>query len=343
MSDDPHAPTAAGRITHPDEMGGEQFRWGLNSAATEVDVVMPAFNAGAFVGEAIGSVLRQSFAAWELWLLDDGSTDGTRAVANEYASRDPRIHVLSHATNAGIPASLNDAISAGCAPFVTFLGADDRWTAAFLSSQFRALKRDPGAVAVAADAWIIDASGQRSGKLWSALQPPPPGPSYGTTFEVLRENHVCSVAVVWSRARAAGLTFNRAIPCMNDWLFWLELSRRGRILYNPEPLAEYRLHGSNMNVGFRRRDDELVDFVAEFRKVFGSVPRAVEHRLQYYLVRGHERRGEQVEAVRALARMFALDPACPKNVSALTHFLPLEERMPRIPHLLGGRFVHTMR
>lgn len=308
-----------------------------------VDVVMPAFNAGLYIGEAIKSVVGQTYANWVLWILDDGSTDGTRDLAAEYASSDSRVHVLSHAQNAGIPASLNDAIAAGSAPLVTFVGADDRWTPAFLSRQLRALEAEPNAVAVASDAWIIDRHGRRSGKRWSSLQPPPPGSTYGTPFEILRENHVCSVAVLWRRQAAAGLVFNTSIPCMNDWFFWLELSKRGRIAYNPEPLVEYRVHGANVSVGFRRRDEELVDFVGAFRASFGPVPRAIEHRLQYYLVRGHERRGDLVDAVRAFALMVSLEPFNPKNISALTHFLPLEDRIPRVPHLIGGQMVQSMR
>ena len=65
-----------------------------------VSVIMPAYNAERYLHSAVESVLRQSLADLELLIVDDGSSDGTVAVAQGYAARDPRVRVLRQA-NAG--------------------------------------------------------------------------------------------------------------------------------------------------------------------------------------------------------------------------------------------------
>ena len=77
-----------------------------------VSVVMPAYNSEQYVGEAIESILTQTYADFELIVVDDGSTDGTRGVIESYAKRDGRVRVLSQA-NCGVSHARNRAASSG--------------------------------------------------------------------------------------------------------------------------------------------------------------------------------------------------------------------------------------
>jgi len=74
-----------------------------------VSVCMPSYNYGRFLPEAIESVLDQSYGAFELLLIDNGSDDGSYEIALDYAGRDPRLRVLTHEgrENRGVNASLN--------------------------------------------------------------------------------------------------------------------------------------------------------------------------------------------------------------------------------------------
>lgn len=90
-----------------------------------VTIAVPAYQAEGFLARALDSVLAQSDPDWTLVVVDDGSTDGTLALARAYAARDPaRIHVLTQA-NAGPGAARNRAMAAATGEYVLFLDADD--------------------------------------------------------------------------------------------------------------------------------------------------------------------------------------------------------------------------
>lgn len=89
-----------------------------------VSVVLPAWNAGATIVRAIESVRAQSFADWELVVVDDGSTDATPRIVAEAARRDPRIRLLEQ-PHAGIVGALNAGLAASHSDLVARLDADD--------------------------------------------------------------------------------------------------------------------------------------------------------------------------------------------------------------------------
>ena len=95
------------------------------AAAPSVTVIVPAYQAEGFLARALDSVLAQSDPDWTLLVVDDGSIDGTPALARDYAARDPaRIRVLTQA-NAGPGAARNRGMAAAAGEYVLFLDADD--------------------------------------------------------------------------------------------------------------------------------------------------------------------------------------------------------------------------
>jgi len=117
-------------------------------------VVMPAHNAEATVGRAIESVLAQELGEFELVVVDDGSTDGTRARVGEFLD-DPRIRVISQ-PQAGPAAARNTAIRAGAGELVSMLDADDLWLPTYLERMGAALRSDDGAGLAYTNAWVLD-------------------------------------------------------------------------------------------------------------------------------------------------------------------------------------------
>jgi hypothetical protein len=95
-----------------------------------VSAIVIFLDAQQYLAEAIESVLAQTFTRWELILVDDGSTDNSRAIAESYASRDPaRIRTLQHEAhvNRGMSASRNLGLRSARGAYIGFLDADDRW------------------------------------------------------------------------------------------------------------------------------------------------------------------------------------------------------------------------
>lgn len=112
-----------------------------------VSVVLIFFNEERFLGEAIDSVVAQTYPDFELLLCDDGSADGSAELARRAASDDPRIRLLTHPGNAnrGAAATRNLGLTAARADRVAFLDADDVWSHHKLAEQMALLDAHPDA------------------------------------------------------------------------------------------------------------------------------------------------------------------------------------------------------
>ncbi len=114
-----------------------------------VTVITVFLNAERFLEEAIASVFAQSYGEWELLLVDDGSTDGSTAMALRYAQQHPyKVRYLQHAghENRGISASQNLGIRNARGEFIAFLDSDDAWLAEKLERQISILESQPEAM-----------------------------------------------------------------------------------------------------------------------------------------------------------------------------------------------------
>ena len=87
-------------------------------------IVVPTFNQAAYLGEALESLIRQTDQDWEAIVVNDGSTDGTREVAESYASKDPRIRCI-HQQNGGVAAALNTGLRHARGEWIHWLSSDD--------------------------------------------------------------------------------------------------------------------------------------------------------------------------------------------------------------------------
>lgn len=89
-----------------------------------VSVVVPVYNAQTDLKECLDSISKQTLKNWEAILVDDGSTDGSAAILDAAAKKDPRFRVI-HKQNAGVSRARNDGIDAACGKYVMFIDADD--------------------------------------------------------------------------------------------------------------------------------------------------------------------------------------------------------------------------
>jgi glycosyltransferase involved in cell wall biosynthesis len=210
-----------------------------------VTVVMPAYDAAAFIGEAIESVLAQTFTDWQLVVVDDGSTDGTPEVVLGY--HDPRIRLLRIA-HTGLPAvARNRGLAASESPYVAFLDADDVWQLQKLERQLALLDSSPDVGLVHTGFEML-----RNG----ALEPyvPPPelaagGPQFG---RLAVGNYVANSSVLLRRELLVEHGLFDEDPRLRgteDFELWLRLSPHTTFGYVEEPLLVYRLHTANLGQG----------------------------------------------------------------------------------------------
>lgn len=114
-------------------------------SAPLVSVVIPAYNCEKYLREAIDSVLAQTFADYELIVVNDAATDSTPDILAEYEQAG-KLRVVTHPTNRGLSAARNSGIAASRGAYVTFLDADDVWRSEKLEHQVRILRGRPDLV-----------------------------------------------------------------------------------------------------------------------------------------------------------------------------------------------------
>jgi glycosyltransferase involved in cell wall biosynthesis len=122
----------------------------------KVSVIIPAYNGDRYIGEAIDSILAQTYKDYEIIVVDDGSTDNTAQVAQQYGNQ---IQYLSQ-TNQGVAASRNLGLSVAKGEYIAFLDQDDLFLSHKLLAQVTLLEKNPS-LGIANSGWqIVDQQGQ---------------------------------------------------------------------------------------------------------------------------------------------------------------------------------------
>jgi glycosyltransferase involved in cell wall biosynthesis len=107
-----------------------------------VSIVTPNYNCVQFIPQTIESVLAQTYANWEMLIIDDYSTDGSYEIALDYAKKDNRIKVCRMTKNSGVALCRNKAIELSQGQYLTFLDSDDLWIPEKLEKQLRFMKEN---------------------------------------------------------------------------------------------------------------------------------------------------------------------------------------------------------
>ncbi len=129
-----------------------------------LSVVMPAYNATSFIAQTIESVLNQTFADFELLIIDDGSTDNTLEIAKQYALRDRRIQVLSQ-VNQGVSATRNRGVNMAKGKLIAFLDADDIWRNDKLAAHVQHFANNPNLAVSFSRVEFISFAGESTGQV----------------------------------------------------------------------------------------------------------------------------------------------------------------------------------
>lgn len=207
-----------------------------NQETPPVTVLMPVYNGGAYLAQAIESILVQTYRHFTLLILDDGSTDATRDIILSYD--DPRIRLVSHAENAGITRRLNEGLQLSPDELVARMDADDLSHPWRLARQVAYLMKNPACAMVASAARLIDGKGNYSG----SYDPWGTDPYYALNFDC----YICHPSVMFRKSKvleAGGYTMEYA----EDFDLWWRLSRAHRIQVLGEPLLSYRVHDNNLS------------------------------------------------------------------------------------------------
>jgi hypothetical protein len=211
-----------------------------NNAQTmsKVSVIIPAYNQGAYLKEALESVLAQTYPDFEAIVVDDGSTDTTSKVVHAYS--DLRICYV-YQENRGLSAARNTGIRHAQGEYLTYLDSDDLFLPEKLALLASELESRPDLGFVAGQAIPIDEQGHRIGKIYDA-----PIPEDTTRLLLSNPLHVGSVMLRREWQDKAGF-FDETLRSYEDWDMWLRLVRLGcKTGWVPRPVSLYRFHTAQM-------------------------------------------------------------------------------------------------
>lgn len=220
-----------------------------------VSVIIPTFNCARFLGRAISSVLSQTYSHYEIIVVDDGSTDGTKDVVVQFGDR---VHYLCQ-PNRGLSSARNLALSKARGEFIAYLDADDMWYPHKLDKQVTFLDAHKEYGLVHSDVTIIsetdDVIYHRLNQ--ETLRRFPVG---YCTLDLLRRCHIYIPTVLERRdcIERVGI-FDERLKAAEDYFHWIMVAIDGRAFgYIDEPLTMYRRTAGSLSSSPRRQCDNLV-------------------------------------------------------------------------------------
>ena len=218
-----------------------------------ISILMASYNYEAYMEEAIRSVLDQTWQDFELLVIDDGSQDGSLAMASAFAERDSRVRVLRHpdGKNHGLPATLQLGLAEARGEWIAFLESDDLWLPDCLE---RRMKRVEGADVVFNDIRPLAMPGADTA--WFDVYVPrvmqehrQHGESaFSLRSAMLTENKIPTFSCAMLKAdRLRACAFDPPVPRWLDWWLWAQIAGEGSFAFLPEKCTLWRLHSESFN------------------------------------------------------------------------------------------------
>ena len=191
------------------------------------------FNSEPFIGQAIESVLCQSYTNWELLIIDDGSTDDSVRTAQSYADNDSRIKVYTNPHHIGMPsAPRNYGVERALGTFIAFLDSDDIWFKDKLKQQIPLFNDDKTAI-VYSNYEKMNEKGVRNKRIISA-------PSYITYKDLLKGNSIGNLTGIYDTRKVGKIKVLNIYH--EDYAMWLDILKQGFVAKNTNTVtAAYRL------------------------------------------------------------------------------------------------------
>ena len=207
-----------------------------------ISVLMPFYNSELTIGDAVSSILAQTVADFELILVDDGSTDGSLAVAEDHASRDPRVVLIGDDRNRGVVERLNQGLALCRGEFIARMDADDRAYRHRFAKQTEYLGRHDRVIAVSSAAMVTDGGGDRK---FVYL---PDGDARGDVYQVPALEPYLPHSFLMVRAAAMRKVggYRHVFHAEDADLCW-RLREIGETRNMPELLGEYCVHDQSVS------------------------------------------------------------------------------------------------
>ncbi len=206
-----------------------------------VSVLICAYNVEKYFAQSLAAVVNQTWRNLEILIVDDGSTDGTLAIAKDFQKRDSRIKILAQAQNSGLIPSLNigldELAKSGMGEYIARTDADDIAAPDWIEKIVGEMEKDRSIIAMGA--WLEVLSEEKDGN------------------RLARHHRHGKIWKKPTRHEDGGLRYNTERDWAEDYQFWYDVSKLGRLAYYPEALVKYRLHANQVSSKYSIRQHEI--------------------------------------------------------------------------------------
>ena len=209
----------------------------INTIQRKVSVVVTCYNHARFLTDAIRSIQRQTYQPIEIIVVDDGSTDDTRAVAGDF----PEVKYIFQ-KNAGLSAARNTGLRAAEGKYIVFLDADDWLYEEAIAINLNHLKRNKHCMFVSGAHDKVSDFGNviEEGDTKSVEK--------NHYLELLQGNYIgMHATVMYNRAVFSEFEFDTTLKACEDYDLYLKIARKYPVCHHNHKLAAYRIHGENMS------------------------------------------------------------------------------------------------
>lgn len=231
-----------------------------------VSIILPCYNQGIFLSDALDSILRQTYPNWEAIIVNDGSTDNTEETAKKYVAIDSRIHYLTQ-PNKGVSAARNNAINNATGKFILPLDPDDILEPTYIEKCLRMFEKHNDCILAYSKTTFF---GAKEGEYDL--------PMYNGDYSSLLLGNciVCTSLFKKEDCVKIGGYDEKMLIGLEDWEFYLRLLRTDKKVYQiKETLFKYRIKETSRNTECGKADN--------FKKVITYVyKKHLDTYIQYY-------------------------------------------------------------
>lgn len=212
-----------------------------------VSIVLPCYNQGCFLAEALDSIIKQTYNNWEAIIVNDGSKDNTEEVAMQYIAKDRRIHYISQ-KNSGVSTARNNGIKNASGEFILPLDPDDILEPSYIEKCIKFFEEHDDCILVYSKTFLF---GTQKG-VWDL-------PVYTNYASLLLANCIVCTAIFRREdcLKVGGYDESMHIG-LEDWEFYLRLLNTDKKVYQvAEPLFRYRIKQQSRTTECLKNDRHL--------------------------------------------------------------------------------------
>lgn len=219
----------------------------------KVFAFVPSYNHAPFIGKCLRSIIKQTLQPTKLLVIDDGSKDDSPKIIEQILKDCPFDAELVVRDNRGLCATLNEGFAKSSGEYFAYLGSDDVWLPAFLENRARLLDSRPKAVLAYGHAYTIDADDNiiDSSADWANF------PDGDASSMLERGFAPFSPTVCYRRKSLEDVRWNENSR-LEDYEFYLQLSRKGEFAFDPKTLSGWRQHDSNTSHNWQMMLEEVL-------------------------------------------------------------------------------------